>query len=220
MNELTASAGLIAFDMDSTLISIECIDEIAALAGCKQAVSQVTEAAMRGDIDFQQSLRERVALLAGVEQTRLQQLFQPIPFNPGVQQCIATLQQAGWRCVLLSGGFTWFAERLQQALQLDAVVANQLEIEAGRLTGKVLGRIVDAQVKAQQLKMLAQRWQIPISRTVAVGDGANDRDMLLAAGTGVAYCAKPALNQIADIIYDQRDLSALATRLIDAQAKA
>ena len=200
------SSGLIVFDMDSTLIHIECIDEIARLNNRYTKVSAITEAAMRGEIDFTESLTQRVACLEGIKESNLESLFSPIPFNPGAKELIQALQAAGWKTALVSGGFTWFANRVQAALNLDAVVANQLEVADGCLTGKVLGDIVDAQVKAAQLQQLAGHWNIPADRTVAVGDGANDALMLKAAAVGIAFNAKPALQAIADYSVNSNNL--------------
>lgn len=200
------SSGLIVFDMDSTLIHIECIDEIARLNNRYTKVSAITEAAMRGEIDFAESLTQRVASLEGIKESDLESLFSPIPFNPGAKELIQALQAAGWKTALVSGGFTWFANRVQAALNLDAVVANQLEVADGCLSGKVLGDIVDAQVKAEQLQQLAGHWNIPLDRTVAVGDGANDALMLKAAAVGIAFNAKPALQAIADYSVNSNNL--------------
>ena len=200
------SSGLIVFDMDSTLIHIECIDEIARLNNRYTKVSAITEAAMRGEIDFAQSLIQRVACLEGIKECDLESLFSPIPFNPGAKELIQALQAVGWKTALVSGGFTWFADRVQSALNLDMVVANQLEVANGCLTGKVLGDIVDAEVKAAQLQQLAGHWNIPPERTVAVGDGANDALMLQAAAVGIAFNAKPALQAIADYSVNSNNL--------------
>jgi len=200
------SSGLIVFDMDSTLIHIECIDEIARLNNRYTKVSAITEAAMRGEIDFTESLTQRVACLEGIKESELESLFAPIPFNPGAIELIQALHAAGWKTALVSGGFTWFASRVQEALNLDAVVANQLEVVNGCLTGKVVGEIVDAQVKVQQLQQLAEYWNIPSDRTVAVGDGANDALMLQAAAVGIAFNAKPALQAIADYSVNSNNL--------------
>lgn len=200
------SSGLIVFDMDSTLIHIECIDEIARLNNRYTKVSAITEAAMRGEIDFVESLIQRVACLEGIKESDLESLFSPIPFNPGAKELIQALQAAGWKTALVSGGFTWFANRVQAALNLDAVIANQLEVADGCLTGKVLGDIVDAKVKAEQLQQLAGHWNIPSDRTVAVGDGANDALMLKAAAVGIAFNAKPALQAIADYSVNSNNL--------------
>lgn len=200
------SSGLIVFDMDSTLISIECIDEIARLNNRYTKVSAITEAAMRGEIDFAESLKQRVACLEGIKECDLASLFNPIPFNPGALELIQILNAAGWRTALVSGGFTWFADRVKAALNLDAVVANQLEVADGSLTGRVLGQLIDAKAKAQQLRALAEKFQIPSNRTVAVGDGANDALMLKAAAVGIAFNAKPALQAVADYSVNSNNL--------------
>jgi phosphoserine phosphatase len=205
--------GLVVFDMDSTLITIECIDELAGLVGKKPEVSAVTAAAMRGELDFAASLRARVALLEGVQEQALQQLFEPIPLSHGAAELIQWFRAQGWHTAVVSGGFTWFTERLAAAIGLDAHLANQLEWYAGQLTGGVTEPIVDGTRKAMFLKELAQRWSIPLSNTIAVGDGANDIEMLRAAGFGVAYCAKPALREVADVSIDTPDLMLLPKHL-------
>ncbi|MGQ4277658.1 phosphoserine phosphatase SerB [Pseudidiomarina sp. E22-M8] len=205
--------GIVLFDMDSTLITIECIDELAALVGQKTQVSAITEAAMRGELDFAASLRARVALLEGVNEQQLQQLLEPIPLSPGALTLVQWFQQRGWRAAVVSGGFTWFSEKIATALQLDAHKANELQWRDHLLTGQVAEPIVDAQSKADYLRVLAEQWQIPMANTIAVGDGANDRAMLEAAGMGVAYCAKPALREVADWCIEQPDLMQLAHHL-------
>ncbi|MCH2455741.1 MAG: phosphoserine phosphatase SerB [Idiomarina sp.] len=206
-------SGLIVFDMDSTLIGIECIDEIARLNDCYTKVAEITKAAMEGKIDFSESLRQRVACLQGVSESSLQRLFNPIPLHPGAQELFAELKEKGWRRAIVSGGFTWFADRLAAELQADAVVANQLEVKDGQLTGRVVGDIVDAKIKAQSLQDLANQWGIPMSKTVAVGDGANDAMMLENAAVGIAYCAKPSLKRIADYCIEEPDLRQVLTCL-------
>lgn len=207
--------GLVVFDMDSTLITIECIDEIAALASRKPEVSAITAAAMRGDIDFAQSLLQRVAVLENVPESALAQLFEPLPLTAGAGELVQWFQQLGWKTAVISGGFTWFAERLQQALGLDAAVANELEVVNGKLTGVVLPPIVDAQAKAAHLCRLAEAWSIPTTQTIAVGDGANDIPMLQAAAVGVAFHAKPTLYPYADMIVKPADLTVLKHQLIE-----
>lgn len=199
-------SGLIVFDMDSTLIGIECIDEIARLNDCYTKVAEITKAAMEGKLDFSESLRQRVACLKGVSESSLQALFNPIPLHPGAKELFSTLKEKGWQRAIVSGGFTWFADRLAAELQADAVIANQLEVSDGLLTGRVLGDIVDASIKASSLQALAKKWNIPMSKTVAVGDGANDAMMLEQAAVGIAYQAKPSLKRIADYCIDEPDL--------------
>lgn len=210
--------GLAVFDMDSTLITIECIDEIAALVDRKVEVSAVTEAAMRGELDFAESLRQRVAVLQGIEQAQFERLFKPLPLTPGALQLCQWLQQQNWRIVIASGGFTWFAERVQQALQIDAICANELVWNQGRLTGAVVEPIVDAQRKADALKEYAEKWQIAAENTLAVGDGANDVLLLQAAACGVAFCAKPSLKSVADVIVDEPNLATLIDYFTEGNA--
>ncbi|WP_417659895.1 phosphoserine phosphatase SerB [Pseudidiomarina sp.] len=201
--------GLAIFDMDSTLITIECIDEIAAIAGCKREVSLITERAMRGELDFAESLKARVAKLRGVRRTQLEQLFDPIPFTPGAQELLYWLHQKGWKTALVSGGFTWFAAPVSQTLKFDFCLANRLVWDNDVLTGEVEEPIVDARIKAECLERWASEADIPMHQTLAVGDGANDIPMLNAAGFGVAFCAKPSLQEIADLIIDEPDLMAI-----------
>lgn len=211
--------GLVVFDMDSTLIGIECIDEIAALAGCKAEVEGITAAAMRGEVDFSASLQQRVALLAGIEESMLEQIFSPPPVTSGARQLVQWFHQRGWKTAVVSGGFTWFAEQLKQLIHLDAAVANTLEIVAGRLTGRVIEPIIDADAKAFQLGRLARMWDISLSNTIAVGDGANDIPMLQAAAFGVAFQAKEKVKQHAQLAIDDHDLMAIA-RYLEAQGIA
>ncbi|WP_258808499.1 phosphoserine phosphatase SerB [Pseudidiomarina sp. CB1] len=205
--------GLVVFDMDSTLITIECIDELAALVGKKPEVSAITAAAMRGELDFAESLRARVALLRGVQEQQLETLFQPIPLSLGAAELLTWFHAQGWYTAVVSGGFTWFTERLAATIELDAHHANALQWAGGQLTGTVAEPIVDGASKARYLIELAQQWSIPLSNTIAVGDGANDVAMLTAAGFGVAYCAKPALRDVADLAIDFPDLMQLADHL-------
>jgi phosphoserine phosphatase len=181
------------------VIACECIDDIASLAGVGPEVSAVTAQAMQGKLDFAQSLRTRVACLSNADQGILQQVRDGLPLMPGVSNLVRILKQHNWKLAIASGGFTYFADYLAQRLELDAAVANKLEIVDGELTGKVDGDIVDAQVKAQTLLALAERWSIPHSQTIAMGDGANDLVMMAAASLGVALHAKPIVRQQADI---------------------
>ncbi|GHF85988.1 phosphoserine phosphatase SerB [Thalassotalea marina] len=190
--------GLLVMDMDSTTIQIECIDEIATLAGVGEQVSEVTERAMLGELDFSESLYQRVATLNGASETVLSQVASDIPLMPGLKVLLAELKAHQWKVAIASGGFTYFADHLKQLLDLDAAVANELEIIDGKLTGKVLGRVVDAQIKAQTLTELAQKYGISHQQTVAMGDGANDLAMMHSAHLGVAFHAKPIVQKQAD----------------------
>ncbi|MGF1908895.1 phosphoserine phosphatase [Vibrio kasasachensis] len=187
--------GLIVMDMDSTAIQIECIDEIAKLAGVGEEVSEITERAMQGELDFEQSLRQRVGKLAGADESILEQVRQGLPLMPDLPQLVATLHKFGWKTAIASGGFTYFSDHLQQMLDLDHSQSNQLEIIDGKLTGQVLGDVVSAQTKADILLQLAEQYQIEPHNTVAVGDGANDLVMMGVAGLGIAYHAKPKVEQ-------------------------
>ena len=202
-------AGLLVMDMDSTAIQIECIDEIAKLAGTGDMVSAITERAMRGELDFSQSLRQRVATLKDAPEGILQEVKQHLPLMPGLVETVKELKNHGWKVAIASGGFTYFAEVLQQKLGLDFIAANQFEIIDGKLTGNVQGAIVDAQYKAQTLQQLAQQFNIATENTVAIGDGANDLAMMQVADVGVAYHAKPEVQQLAQVIVNFTDLTAL-----------
>ena len=183
--------GVLVMDMDSTAIQIECIDEIAKLAGVGEQVAAVTARAMNGELDFAQSLRQRVATLKDAPDSILKQVLDAVPLMPGLEALVACLQQHQWQVVIASGGFTYFTEALKQRLKLTATFANQLEIVDGKLTGQVLGAVVDAQTKADVVQQIARQYQIPLSQTVAIGDGANDLPMLAVAALGVAFHAKP-----------------------------
>lgn len=188
---------VLAMDMDSTLINIECIDEIAGVAGVKDKVSEITEAAMRGEIkDFAESLRRRVALLRDVPAEALEQVYtEKLRLNPGAERLITTAQAAGIKVLLVSGGFTFFTDRLRERLKLDSAHANTLEIDNGVLTGRVLGDILDADAKAVYLREFARTHGATKEQVIAMGDGANDLKMLGAAGFPVAYHAKPLVRQ-------------------------
>ena len=198
--------GLLVMDMDSTAIQIECIDEIAKLAGTGEMVAEVTERAMRGELDFAASLKQRVATLKGANASILRQVRDELPLMPGLTSLVLKLESLGWKVAIASGGFTFFAEYLRDKLHLHAVVANELEICDGKLTGEVIGQIVDAQFKADTLKRLADKYEIPVAQTVAIGDGANDLPMILSAGLGIAYHAKPKVNEKTEITIRHADL--------------
>lgn len=189
---------LVAFDMDSTLIEAEVIDELAALAGVGEQVSAITERAMRGELDFAESFRARVALLEGLEESALAAVAQRLRITEGAEHLIATLRKLGYRTAILSGGFTYFARHLQERLGMDYVHANELHIENGKVTGRVTGTIVDGERKAQLLRKLARDEGIDLQQVIAVGDGANDLPMLSIAGLGIAFRAKPLVKQSAE----------------------
>lgn len=191
-----ADFGLLVMDMDSTLIAIECIDEVADLAGLKPQVAQITAAAMRGELDYAESLRQRVALLAGVEVARFQEVYdRRLVLNPGAERLLAGVKAAGLRTMLVSGGFTFFTDRLRERLGFDYATSNTVEIAGGRLTGRVLGDIIDADGKALWLARMANELGLPASAVIAIGDGANDLKMMAAAGVSVAYRAKPVVRE-------------------------
>ncbi len=191
-NQRLSDFGLVVMDMDSTLIAIECIDEIADLYHLKPQVSAITEAAMRGEIDFAESLRRRVALLEGLDESALQRVYdERLRLNPGAEIMLGKLKELGIKTLLVSGGFTFFSERLKQRLGLAYAHANTLEIVNGKLTGQVLGPILDAQGKADSLMRVRDELGLQPQQVIALGDGANDLKMLAQAGVSIAYHAKP-----------------------------
>lgn len=201
---------LVISDMDSTLISIECVDEIADFINVKPEVSAITEAAMRGELDFEASLIKRVALLTGLDTSALQHVFdERLTLNPGAETWIKGLHKSGIKFALVSGGFTFFTERLHSQLKLDFSRANLLGEAQGKLTGEVIGGIIGAQAKADFLLELCQQLDIQPNQVIAVGDGANDLLMMQAAGLSVAYHAKPAVQQQAMATLNHRGLDAI-----------
>ena len=183
---------LICFDMDSTLVQTECINELAARAGVGDQVKAITESAMRGEIDFKESFRRRVALLKGLDASVMQEIAENMPITEGVDRLMEVLKRAGYKIAILSGGFTYFGEYIQRKYGIDYVYANELEIgDDGKLTGRYVGDIVDGRRKADLLKLIAQMEKVNLEQTIAVGDGANDLPMLSAAGLGIAFHAKP-----------------------------
>jgi phosphoserine phosphatase len=189
---------LVVMDVDSTLVSGEAIDLLAVRAGCAAKVAEITAATMRGELDFAAALRERVALLAGLDASVIDEVRAELRLAPGARTLIRTLRRLGYKCGIVSGGFTQFTDALAADLGLDYTAANTLEIEAGTLTGQVTGTIVDRAGKATALRDFAARAGVPLDQTVAVGDGANDLDMIAAAGLGIAFNAKPAVRDAAD----------------------
>lgn len=191
---------LVAMDMDSTLITIECIDEIADMQGLKPQVAAITEAAMRGELDFAASLKQRVALLEGLDASALQRVYdERLKLSPGAEAMLAAVKKAGLKTLLVSGGFTFFTERLKERLGLDFTHANALEIIDGKLTGKVLGGIVDAEEKQRTVERVCAELGITPSQAIVMGDGANDLKMMGIAGLSVAFRAKPVVRSQADV---------------------
>lgn len=206
--------GLLVMDMDSTAIEIECIDELAVMAGVGAAVAAVTERAMQGELDFEESLRARVAQLEGADERIIQDLCDRLPLMPGLVESVEELQSYGWKLVLASGGFTPFVGHLKQLLGLDAAYANELVIEQGKLAGTISGQVVDAQFKADTVLRCAELWQIPVGQRLAIGDGANDIAMIETADYGIAYHGKPKLEQAADVSISKLNLKALPYLLL------
>ena len=186
---------LICFDMDSTLIQTECIDELAERAGVGEQVRAITESAMRGEIDFKESFTQRVALLKGLDVSVMQEIADTMPITEGVERLMFVLKRYGYKIAILSGGFTFFGEYLQKKFGIDYVYANELEVEDGKLTGRYIGDVVDGKRKAELLRLIAQVEKVDIAQTIAVGDGANDLPMLSLAGLGIAFHAKPKVKE-------------------------
>jgi len=206
--------GLVVMDMDSTLISIECIDEIADMYHLKPEVAAITESAMRGEIDFAESLRRRVALLEGLDEGALQHVYdERLQLNPGAELMLAELKRHGIKTLLVSGGFVFFTERLKARLGLDFAHANTLEIVDGKLTGKVLGKILDAQGKAEWLLKTRDELRLKPEEVIAMGDGANDLKMMAQAGVSIAYHAKPVVREQASYALNFAGLDGLVNLL-------
>lgn len=202
--------GLVAMDMDSTLINIECIDELADMAGIKSQVAQLTASTMRGEIDFSESLKRRTALLAGLHESALERVWnERLQLSPGAERLIDGLKARGIRTLLVSGGFTFFTERLKARLGLDYAFSSEPEIAGGRLTGRIVGRILDAGAKAEKLRMVRDRLGLASAQVIAVGDGANDLAMMAEAGVSIAYRAKPVVQQQTTYCFDHVGLDGL-----------
>jgi phosphoserine phosphatase len=205
-----AELKLLAMDMDSTLITIECIDELGALAGRGREVAEITAAAMRGELDYPQSLRKRVSLLQGLEEQSLSRIYEErLRLTPGAEALIAACKRNGVKLLLVSGGFAFFTERLRARLGLDYTISNALELSQGRLTGKLIGRVVDADAKAAKFREVMQELNADKLRTVAIGDGANDLKMMAEAGYSIAFRAKARVRGEASCALDWSGLDAV-----------
>jgi phosphoserine phosphatase len=204
---------LVMMDMDSTLIQNEVIDDLATAAGVGEQVSAITESAMRGEIDFSESLRRRVALLAGAKIEILDQVANKIVLTPGAVEMIEHFAESGFKTCVVSGGFDLIIEKIVRKLGIDSFKANTLEIKDGKLTGNLLGEILDAEGKRQALIEMADKYSIPLDCTIAIGDGANDIPMIKQASIGIAFNAKPALKAAADISIDATSLQAVVQAL-------
>ncbi len=203
------SKRLIVLDVDSTLVQHEVIDEIAHLAGVQEEVTRITAAAMNGELGFPEALAKRVGLLAGLPAVRLEEVAAKLALTPGAERLISTLKKLGYKTAIVSGGFTFFTDQLKEKLNLDYAFANTLEIEDGKLTGRLKGPIIDARAKAAKLIEIAEKEGIDLAQTLAVGDGANDLLMLEVAGLGVAFNAKPLVREAADLSISQPRLDVL-----------
>jgi phosphoserine phosphatase len=197
-NLLRHGMRLVVMDVDSTLVQGEVIEMLADQAGCGQEVRTVTEAAMRGDLDFEESLRARVALLAGLESAALDRVYEALELTPGARTMVRTLKRLGYRFAIVSGGFSAVTDRIAADLEIDFAASNELEVVDGRLTGRIVGPVLDRAGKAAALRRFAAEARVAQGATVAIGDGANDLDMLAAAGLGIAFNAKPVVQQAAD----------------------
>jgi phosphoserine phosphatase len=205
-----ADLKLLAMDMDSTLITIECIDELGDLAGCKTEIASITAQAMRGELDYPQSLRKRVGLLAGLPEDSLLRVYdERLKLTPGAEQLIAACKRNGVQLLLVSGGFTFFTERLKARLGIDYTISNRLEAAGGKLTGQVLGDIVDAEAKASKFRAVMKELGAKREQTVAIGDGANDLKMMAEAGVSVAFHAKPVVRAQASCAISYSGLDAV-----------
>jgi phosphoserine phosphatase len=203
---------LLVMDMDSTLITIECIDEIADMQGLKSEVAAITDAAMRGELDFAESLQRRVALLKGLDESALARVFeQRLELTLGAHSMLHAMKQAGLRTVLVSGGFTYFTERLEHELELDVSHANRLEVIDGKLTGRVLGNIVDAQAKKSTVIEQCAELGVPSSAAIVIGDGANDLAMMSVAGLSIAFRAKPVVQAKAHVALNYSGLDGVVS---------
>jgi len=205
-----ADLRLLAMDMDSTLITIECIDELGDLAGCKTEIASITAQAMRGELDYPRSLRKRVALLAELPESSLLRIYEErLKLTPGAEQLIGACKKHGVKLLLVSGGFTFFAERLKTRLGIDYTISNRLEVAGGKLTGQVLGDIVDADAKAAKFRAVMNELGAKREQTVAIGDGANDLKMMAEAGVSVAFHAKPVVRAQASCAISYSGLDAV-----------